>query len=111
MTILVTAREVWAYDLGADTWTLKGSVAPIDPTASDLATSWAYDPVTGLVVAAAAEFAVGPDDRARPPELWTYDVATDTWTPIRQDSPAAAWDRGVGFAYDASADRLIAYGV
>ena len=110
VTILVTAREVWAYDLGADTWTLKGSVPPIDPTASDQAASWAYDPVTGLVVAAAAEFATAAKP-SRPPQLWSYDVATDTWTLIRQDSPAPSWYRGVRFAYDASADRMIAYGV
>jgi hypothetical protein len=111
VTILFTSGEVWAYDLGADTWTLNGAVPPIDPTALDQAASWAYDPVTGLVVVAAAEFAAAPDHGARPPRLWNYDVATDTWTPIRQDSPPAAWDRGVGFAYDASADKMIAYAV
>jgi hypothetical protein len=111
VTILVTAREVWAYDLGADTWTLKGSIPPIDASSSTLATSLAYDPVTGLVVAAAAEFAAGPEWKRSRPALWTYDVTTDTWTPILQDGPAPAWERGVGVAYDASADRLIAYGV
>jgi hypothetical protein len=111
VTLLIEAREVWAYDLQADTWTLKGSVAPIDASSSTLATSWAYDPVTGLVVAAAAEFAAEPEWKGSRPELWSYDVATDTWTPILQDGPAPAWERGVSVAYDASADRLIAYGV
>jgi hypothetical protein len=111
VTILVTAREVWAYDLGADTWTLKGSIPPIDPTSLIHVTSWAYDPVTGLVVAAAGELAAGPEWKRSRPALWNYDVATDTWTPIRQDSPPAAWDRGVRFTYDASADRMIAYAV
>jgi hypothetical protein len=111
VTILIEAREVWAYDLQADTWTLKDAVAPIDASSSTLATSWIYDPVTGLVVAAAAEFAAEPEWKRSRPELWSYDVATDTWTPILQDGPAPAWDRGVSVAYDASTDRLIAYGV
>jgi hypothetical protein len=110
VTLMIEAREVWAYDLQANSWTLKDSVAPID-TSSSLATSWIYDPVTGLVVAAAAELAAGPEWKRSRPELWTYDVATDTWTPILQDGPAPAWERGMGVAYDASADRLIAYGV
>ncbi len=106
VTILVTSREVWAYALQADTWTLKDSVPPIDATSLIHVTSWAYDPVAGVIVAAATEL-----DRSRPPELWGYDVASDTWTPIRQSSPAAAASRGVRFAYDASADRLVAFGV
>jgi hypothetical protein len=111
VTILIEARQVWAYDLKVDTWTSKDSVAPIDASSSTLATSWAYDPVTGLVVAAAAEFAASPEWKKSRPELSSYDVATDTWTPIRQDGPAPAWGRGASFSYDASADRLIAYGV
>jgi len=110
MTLMIETREVWAYDLQADTWTLKDSVAPIDTSSSTLATSWIYDSVTGLVVVAAAEFAAEPELK-RSPELWNYDVATDTWTPILQDGPAPAWGRGMRVAYDASADRLIAYGV
>jgi hypothetical protein len=112
VTILVTSGEVWAYDLGADTWTLKGSIPPIDVMSSIHVTSWAYDPVTGLVVATAAQIAAAADVKtSRPPELWSYDVATDAWTPIHQGGPAAAGDRGVGFAYDTSADRMVAYAV
>jgi len=110
VTILVTSREVWAYDLRADTWTRKGSLPPIDPTSSIHVTSWAYDPVTGLVVAAAAEIAAAAEfEGSRPPELWSYDVATDTWTPIRQGGQAATGDRGVRFVYDASADRMVGF--
>lgn len=89
---IVVDREtgsVWAYDLQADTWTRKGA-APTD------ARLGAYDPISGLVVAARD---------ADPIELWTYDVDTDTWTPIQQaDGPGD----GV-FAYDASVDRIVAY--
>ena len=110
MTILVTSREVWVYDLQADTWTLKGSVPPIDQSSSIHVTSWAYDPVTGLVVAVAAEIAAAAEfEGSRPPELWSYDVATDTWTPIRQGGQAATGDRGVRFVYDASADRMVGF--
>jgi hypothetical protein len=80
--------EVWAYDLQADTWTENG-------TAPTIGAFLAYDPATGLVVAA-----LGPD-------LWSYDVEMDTWTPIHQ---ANAGPDNVVIAYDASVDRLVAYG-
>ncbi len=90
MTIGVSSGNVWAYDLEANTWTQKG-VAPGD------ATIVAYDPVSGLLVA--ARFAART-------ELWNYDVETDTWTPIHQvNGPAYVQ----AFAYDASVDRIIAY--
>jgi hypothetical protein len=90
VTIGVTSGSVWAYDLAADTWTRKG-VAPTYVTLR------AYDPVSGLVVAART---------TAPTALWNYDVETDTWTPIRK---ANGPDYG-SIAYDASVDRMIAYG-
>jgi hypothetical protein len=92
LTIAVDRNDgtVWAYDLQADIWTRKGN----GPVAARLG---AYDPLTGLVVAATD---------ADPAELWTYDVETDTWTPIdRTKGPDYA-----AIAYDASVDRLVAYG-
>jgi hypothetical protein len=86
--------HVWTYDLGADAWTEKG-VAPIGMTLE------AYDPLTGLVVGAR-----GVD----PTETWDYDVETDTWTPIPLASSATdSPPPGGPFAYDASADRIVAY--
>ena len=90
VTIGVSSGNVWAYDLEANTWTQKG-VAPVD------ATIFAYDPVSGRLVAARAA------DRT---ELWNHDVETDTWTPIHQANGSDGF--GV-FAYDASVDRIIAY--
>jgi hypothetical protein len=81
--------SVWAYDLQANTWTAKGH----GPTDARLGV---YDPRSGLVVAV---------KDADPVELWTYDVETDAWTPIHQaNGPGYA-----EFAYDASADRIVAY--
>ena len=40
-------------------------------------------------------------------ELWSYEVETDTWTPIRQANRLAVEPRE--FAYDASVDRIVAY--
>jgi hypothetical protein len=57
--------HLWAYDLQANTWTEK-AVVPADVTLG------AYDPVSGLVVAAS---------RYDPTELWNYDVETDTRLP------------------------------
>lgn len=100
VTVGLVGGMVWAYDLAADTWTEKGA-APID------ATLRAYDPVSGLIVATRAD----DPSFARPVELWSYDVATDMWVPIRQASPAPAADRSVALAFDAFVDRLIAYAV
>ena len=91
---------VWAYNLRADSWTQKGA-APIDATLWSYPKLWAYDRGSGRVVAA-----LGPD-------LWSYDVATDTWTPIHQANvPGDNLFRCAFFpcvAYDASVDRIIAY--
>jgi hypothetical protein len=83
------AKQVWAYDLWADTWIRKGDV-PVNRT------FWAYDPVSGDIVATGAADAV---------QWWTYDVDTDTWSPFGQaNGPGFA-----EFAYDASVDRIVAY--
>jgi hypothetical protein len=93
LTILVSSGKVWAYDLQTDTWSEKG-VAPAN------ATLWAYDPRSGLVVAACYD---------APPDLWGYDVETETWTPIRQRiGPSDSNPPYV--VYDASVDRIIAPG-
>jgi len=89
--------RVWVYDLQTDTWTEKR--AP--PTIANL--SLTYDPVSGLVVAAGAPGSGGA------PELWNYDVETDAWTQIHQANRPRPLDFGA-YAYDASVDRLVAYG-
>ena len=80
---------MWAYDLQANTWSEKG-VAPAG------ATPWAYDPRSGLVVAARYD---------TPADLWNYDVETDAWIPIRQTSASDSNPPYV--AYDVSVDRII----
>jgi hypothetical protein len=99
-TIGVFSGTVWAYDLGADAWTEKGR-APID------ARLVAYDPGSGLVVAAPA----WESRTANAVQLWSYDIATDTWARIGEASAQAAGSRGEAYAYDASVDRLIVYSV
>jgi hypothetical protein len=102
-TLLVSSGRVWAYDLQADTWAEK-RVAPTG------ASFIAYDPVSGLVVAE------GGADPSAP--LSTYDVETDTWTPIHQanegpDTGAITEDGQPvygPFAYDASVDRMVVAG-
>jgi hypothetical protein len=110
-TIGIFRASVWAYDLQAESWTRK-SLIP----GTDALRFVAYDSVSGLVVAA------GYDSRM---PLWNYDVVTDTWTPIHQTNvgpaafrdanPYAPYDTApldahYGAAYDASVDRLVAYG-
>jgi len=95
----VAGVKLWAYDLQADTWTEKGAPPTIPPV------SLAYDPVSGLVVAA------GISDRNL--LMWTYEVEADTWTPIHQanagpDYRDLVWGSPV-IAYDASVDRMVAY--
>jgi Galactose oxidase, central domain len=92
---------VWAYDLRANTWRQKGD-APVSLP------QLVYDPATGLVVA--EDFSsIGETGRSG---LWTYDVGTDTWTPIpiRQDvyPDARAMTWGL-LGYDASVDRVLWY--
>jgi hypothetical protein len=98
VTIWVSSGKVWAYDLQANTWTEKG----IGPTEESSMVNYflAYDPVSGLVVAA-------PYSEPQP-TWWNYEVETDTWTPIRWANAGPA--EGVVIAYDASVDRLVAYG-
>ena len=99
--------SVWAYDLRANTWTRKGD-GPPDARAEyysalshlDDAKLGAYDPRSGLVVAAVKSDS--SDDSAA---LWSYDVETDTWAPIH-DGP---WPPLGAFAYDTSVDRLVVY--
>lgn len=88
---------VWAYDDMANSWTEHGEAPGPEPR------RLVYDPVSGLIVAQSIE---GPA-----PNLWTYDVETDTWTSITQaDAPRIGPhpDHGL-FAYDGSVDRVIAY--
>ncbi len=96
VTIASDATRVWAYDLGANTWTQRG-------TAPGGATPRFYDPVSGLVVATEDDGDPGTPDL----ELWSYEVETDTWTPIRQANRLAIEPRE--YAYDASVDRIVAY--
>jgi len=91
ITILASDTAVWAYDLQDDTWREQGAA----PT---VLFSLAYDPVSGLVVA------TGYSDLKL---VWNYDVETDTWTPIHQ---ANAGPELPVIVYDASVDRLVAYG-
>jgi hypothetical protein len=99
--------SVWAYDLRANTWTRKGD-GPPDARAGyysaisrlDDARLGAYDPRSGLVVAAVKS---DPSDESM--ALWSYVVETDTWAPIH-DAP---WPPLGVFAYDTSVDRLVVY--
>jgi len=91
-TIASDGTRMWAYDLDANTWIQKGLAPP------GVALG-AYDPVSGLVVAA--------NTLIDAIDLWTYDVETDAWTQIRQANgpPCAYW----ASAYDASVDRWVTY--
>lgn len=86
IAIEYSTGSVWVLDLEANTWTEKRPVA-------EGTRLWAYDPRSGLVI--------GTDST----DISSYDVETDTWTPIHEaNGPDSA-----EFAYDASVDRLVAY--
>jgi hypothetical protein len=95
-----TART-WVYDLKANTWTRKGDEPPL---AGPFYIRF-YDPVSGHVVAAGED----SDISTLGLTLWSYDVETDTWTPIPQAKPLTIGPHYSDFAYDASVDRLVAY--
>jgi hypothetical protein len=99
VTIAFDGARVWAYDLQLDAWTAKGPA----PTADPRFALRFYDPVGGLVVA------TGDDGDPDTPgvELWSYEVETDTWTPVPQANRLAVEPRE--YAYDASVARLVVY--
>jgi hypothetical protein len=101
LTIASDGTRMWAYDLGANTWAEKGPFAPF--VRHHFESLRFYDPVSGHVVALAN------DAERLHLELWSYDVETDTWTPIPQAEPLAIGPHYEFFAYDASVDRLVAY--
>lgn len=96
LTILITDAEVYAYDLHADTWTYMG-------TAPGGARLGAYDPLSGLVVASGW---IGEHQG-----LWGYNVETNTWTPVGETVPDGDPAPSGHLAYDASVDRIVAYGL
>lgn len=93
------SSKMWAYDLQANTWTEKGHAPGGFPSLRFRF----YDPVSGLVVATGNDGDPGTLDV----ELWSYEVETDTWTPIHQANRLAIEPRE--YAYDASVDRIVAY--
>jgi hypothetical protein len=97
ITVDTGTRRVWAYDLANDTWTAKG-LAPMTD-AGEGRPRLVYDPVSGNVVQAFHARGAGS------PDLWAYDVETDTWTAVA----AGGFSGSVLVAYDAAADRLVAY--
>ena len=99
LTIASDRGRMWAYDLEANTWTQKNTFAP---SATGLRF---YDPVSGHVVALGDD----GDDDTLSLKLSSYDVETDTWTPIPQSNRLTIGPHYEFFTYDASADRLIAY--
>ena len=101
VTIANDGTRMWAHGLGANTWTEKGAIPPFVVFECLMF----YDPVSGHVVA------WGDDDDNNTPGfgLWSYEVETDTWTPIPQGEPPVIGPHYEFFAYDASVDRLVAY--
>jgi hypothetical protein len=93
------ASPIWAYDLKANTWTETGRAPGGFPSLR----LRLYDPVSGFVVATGDD----GDPGTLGSELWSYEVETDTWTPIPQANRPAIEPRE--YAYDASVDRLVAY--
>ncbi|HEY6058501.1 MAG TPA: hypothetical protein VIV06_10740 [Candidatus Limnocylindrales bacterium] len=103
VTIASDGVRMWAYDLEANSWTEKGRFAPlVDPRRAGLRF---YDPVSGLVVVLGDDG--DPDTLGL--ALWSYEVETDTWTPIREVTPLVVGPHHAFIAYDASVDRLVAY--
>jgi hypothetical protein len=103
VTIAFDGTRMWAYDLGANTWTEKGPYAPFADSVQESLRF--YDPVSGHVVALGDD----ADDDTLGLELWSYEVETDTWIPIREAEPLVIGPHYGFFAYDASVDRLVAY--
>jgi hypothetical protein len=96
--------RVWAYDLARDTWTAKGFEKLTNPTGQGRP-RLVYDPVSGNVIRAYAVSQTNAAGSRGNPDLWTYDVETDTWSAIT----AGGFTSNVLIAYDAAADRVVTY--
>jgi hypothetical protein len=107
ITVDTGTRRVWAYDRANDTWTLKG-LAPMTGYAGGGRPRLVYDPVSGDVIQAyAAKPDLNPDLSRVHPDIWRYDVETDTWTAVAAVGVSAS----VLLAYDPAVDRLVAYDI
>jgi len=104
LTIASDSAGMWAYDLEANTWTERGLMAPPALAHPALANLRFYHPGSGRIV----DLGDDGDDDTLGLALWTYEVETDTWTPIQAESLAIG-PHYEFFAYDASIDRLVAY--
>jgi hypothetical protein len=80
----------WAYDVGSNRWTDRGSVPLIHLVA--------YDPVSGLVV--------GWEAIER---MWAYDVETGEATPVPQGDVIPPQIGTKLVAYEVSSDRFVLY--
>ena len=107
ITVETASGRVWAYDLASDTWTAKG-LAPMTGYGGGGRPRLVYDPVSGDVIQAyAAKPDLNPDLSRVHPDVWSYDVETDTWTPVAAVGVSAS----VLLAYDPAVDRLVAYDI
>ena len=77
---VVTGCEVWAYDLGANTWTMRGS-APDRPVVLARGVL-GLRPGHGPGRRGGGGIPAPPESKVPSAALWTYDVDSDTWTPI-----------------------------
>jgi hypothetical protein len=107
ITVETASSRVWTYDLASDTWTARG-LAPMTGYGGGGRPRLVYDPVSGDVIQAyAAKPGLNPDLSRAHPDIWSYDVETDTWTTVA----AAGFSGSVLLAYDTAVDRLVAYDI
>ena len=92
-------RTMWIYDAPAGTWTQLQNVpdAAIFPVGAGSGTrSMAYDPVAGV-------FLIAKNDvNSSRVDLWSYRIATDTWTALQVAgvAPAGSTTSYNGLVYD-----------
>lgn len=89
--------SVFAYDLDSATLTGRRAAVPEPPF------RLVYDPRTGLILAKAI--------LADPPEMWSYDVETDSWAALEQEGKPHSRRHADHelLAYDPSVDRVVSY--
>lgn len=90
----VSVRETWAYDPGADDWSLVGTEQP-EGLHGARAT---YDAESDRIIVISKEEA----------KVWAYDLDTDRWEERLNET--AGIDTYNGIAYDSESDRVVTFG-
>ncbi len=110
-------HDLWAFDLGTDTWiSLSSSGTP--PSGWSASESMVYDQPSGtLLVLAGVQHAMRPSAPYVPPEkqpkdwtTWTYNLRANTWTENPRALVSPPISEHYALAFDTSLNKVVVFG-